>query len=298
MASVTINTEELYPQLQGKNIIITGGSTGIGEAAVKILHDNGATITLADVNDPAGIALSVSLSRVTYVHCDVSNWVSLSTVFKTALQNGPIDIVFSNAGVTGKETLLESEFSPEGDLLPPSFPDYDVNLTASLYITKLSLHYFRLQRYGRLIYTGSAASYLDTPPLWVYTAAKHGVLGLMRSLRSQVGDWGDITVNMIAPWLTMTPMAATLGPKWGDRPINTAEGVAKALVFAAVGREWREGGINGEQEKGAPVNGCGFWVGGDRVVELEEGTWKARKSWMGEKLAGAVLDGQKALGGW
>lgn len=38
MASVTINTEELYPQLQGKNIIITGGSTGIGEAAVKILH--------------------------------------------------------------------------------------------------------------------------------------------------------------------------------------------------------------------------------------------------------------------
>jgi len=120
----------------------------------------------------------------------------------------------------------------------------------------------------------------------------------MRSLRSVVGQWGDITVNMAAPWFTVTPMAAVLGPKWGDRPVNSPKGVAKALIFAAVGKEWRVGGVNGEQQQGAPVNGCTFWIGGDKVVEFEEGIWNARGMWMGEEMASAVNEGQKALGGW
>jgi NAD(P)-dependent dehydrogenase (short-subunit alcohol dehydrogenase family) len=260
--------------------------------------EHGATITLADVNDTAGAAVAASLDRVTYVYCDVSSWDSLTSLFKSALSHGPIDIVLSNAGVSGLDSLLESDLSPSGDLLPPTLPGLDVNLTATLLITKLALHYFRQQGYGRLIYTGSAASYLDTPQLWTYTAAKHGVLGLMRSLRSVVGQWGDITVNMAAPWFTVTPMAAVLGPKWGDRPVNSPKGVAKALIFAAVGKEWRVGGVNGEQQQGAPVNGCTFWIGGDKVVELEEGIWNARGMWMGEEMASAVNEGQKALGGW
>lgn len=234
-----------------------------------------------------------------YVHCDVTSWDSLVALFAAAAAHGPIDIVYSNAGVTGREQLLESTYDEEsGALLPPTFPDLAVNLTAGLMITKLAVHEFRKRGYGRIVYTGSAASMLDTPPFLNYCAAKHGVLGLMRGLRPTVGEWGDITVNLIAPWFTMTPMAARLGPKWGARPANTAEGVAKAMLFAAVGKEWREGGVSGDQKIGSPVNGCTFWVGGNEIVEFEGPLRQARPHWMGEKLAVAVADGQIALGGW
>jgi len=262
--------------------------------------ENGATVTIGDVNEAAGGALAASFpERVAYVRCDVTSWESLTALFAAAAGNGPIDIVFSNAGVTGREQLLEDSYSEAGgELLPPTFPDVAVNLTASLLVTKLAMHEFRKHRRGRLVYTGSAASYLDTPPLWNYCAAKHAVLGLMRSLRSTVPGWGDITVNLVAPWFTLTPMAAALGPRWGDRPANTAEAVARALVFAAVGKEWREGGVSGEQRAGQPVNGCAFWVGGNAIVEFEGPMRQARSQWMGDQLAAAVADGQAALGGW
>ncbi|KAA8912037.1 hypothetical protein FN846DRAFT_361248 [Sphaerosporella brunnea] len=298
MSSVTVTSADLSA-LAGKNCIITGGSTGIGEATVKLLFDHGATVTIGDINDAVGEALAASFpERVSYVHCDVSSWESVLSLFSAAAKQGPIDIVFSNAGVTGKEQLLEDTFTSSGELAAPTFPDVAVNLTGTLHMTKLALHHFRKTGTGRLVLTGSAASYLDTPPLWNYSAAKHGVLGLMRALRCQVREWGDVTVNMIAPWFTLTPMAATLGPKWGDRPANSPAGVAKALAFAATGKEWRDGGVGGKTKLGDPVNGCTFWVGGDEIVEFERATREARTLWMGETLTLAVNEGQEALGGW
>lgn len=261
------------------------------------------------------MALAVELERVYYAHCDVASWESLAALFGTARVHSStttIDIVFSNAGVAGHDALLDWAPSPAAEsgpvagpvaeLLPPSeYPDIQVNLTAAFNIARLALHQFQQQGgHGRLVFTGSAASYLDTPPLWVYTAAKHGVLGLMRSLRAPAaaGAWGsDVAVNLVAPWYTRTPMVATLVQRWGDRPANSPQAVARVLVFAAVAREWRAGGVSGRQPVGTPLNGCGFFVGGDRAVEVEHALIAQRPALLAD-FAAVIADGQAALGGW
>lgn len=264
-------------------------------------------MVVGDINTSVGTALiqslvgsspSSSLSpRAIFQRCDVASWTDQRALFTLALKEyGSIDIVLANAGVTGKETLLKDEYDEDGpgsgsieNLKQPSFPDLDVNLTGAIYSTKLATHTFRHRQpspQGSLVLTGSAASYLDTPPLWAYTAAKHGVLGLMRSLRSQFPKWGPassshtgMTINLIAPWFTKTPMAATLGPRWGNRPANDAEVVARTLLWA---------GVSG-------VNGKGLWVGGNKTVEMEDALTGCRGVWLGEKMAEAVEEGQRAL---
>lgn len=263
------------------------------------------------MNDAAGTALAVELERVHYAHCDVASWESLVALFGTAKAHSStatIDIVFSNAGAAGRDTLLDwapspaAELCPVAELLPPpEYPDIHVNLSAAFSITRLALHQFQRQGgHGRLVFTGSAAPYLDTPPLWVYTAAKHGVLGLMRSLRAPAaaGTWGsDVAVNLVAPWYTRTPMTAKLAQRWGDRPANSPQAVARVLVFAAVAREWRAGGVSGRQPVGTPLNGCGFFVGGDRAVEVERVLIAQRPAFLAD-FAAAIADGQATLGGW
>lgn len=82
-----------------------------------------------------------------------------------------------------------------------------VNLLGVIYTTKLAIHYFAKQpntKRFQLVLTGSAACFLDTPPLWTYCATKVGVMGLMRSLRTQMPTSNGVTVNMVAPWMTST----------------------------------------------------------------------------------------------
>ncbi|KAI5776953.1 hypothetical protein EDC01DRAFT_636251 [Geopyxis carbonaria] len=285
MSQVTI-TDTSLASLRGKNVLLTGGSTGIGAATIALLHSLDCTITFGDINTAAGSAVASQYpsDKVQFVQCDVTSYASQLTVFKAALSHGPLHAVFANAGITSSVSFITPSI-PGEDPSEPALPDLDVNLRGAIYTAHLALHYFR-QNPGldaALVFTASAASYLDTPPIHIYTAAKHGVLGLMRSLRAPAAeDWG-VRVNVVAPWFTKTPMAATLGPKWGDRPANTPEGVARALVYAAVS----EGG-----------NGNAYWVGGDEVVEMEKAIRGRRDVWLGEKMAQEVNGGQKALGGW
>jgi short-subunit dehydrogenase len=91
-----------------------------------------------------------------------------------------------------------------GKLLAPSIKTIDVNLTGTIYVAKCAAHYFKKWPETRcqLVMTGSAASFFDTPPLHLYCATKAGILGFMRSLRTQLIKNNNVTVNMVAPWMT------------------------------------------------------------------------------------------------
>ncbi|KAL7270734.1 hypothetical protein RUND412_006548 [Rhizina undulata] len=280
----TINvTDADLAKFHGKTVIITGGSTGIGEATVKKVYELGANVVVGDINVDVGEKLGATFpERVTFQKCDVSSWEDQRALFQTAYRlHGSLDVVFANAGVTGKETLLNDEFEEDGALKKPEFPDLNINLVGAIYSTKLAIHYFKKDpaKGGALVITGSAASYLDTPPLWCYCAGKAGVLGLMRSLRSQMPKW-NCSVNLVAPWFTKTPMAVHLGPRWGNRPANSPEGVARALLYAASDKS---------------INGKGFWVGGDQIIEMEDEITNARPQYLTPTMAEAVSEGQRAL---
>lgn len=121
---------------------------------------------------------------------------------------GTIHAVLSNAGVSRENILLEEFDATTGKLSAPNLDSLNINLVGHIYAVKCALHYFAKWPETRcqIVMTGSAASFIDTPPLYLYCAAKAGVLGLMRALRSQVIK-KNITVNMVAPWMTSMSIA-------------------------------------------------------------------------------------------
>lgn len=143
--------------------------------------------------------------RVLFRKCDVTKWSDVLAIFELTRKTfGIIHAVLSNVGVHQGDLLLQDNLDPKtGELLAPDRKVLDINLTGTLYMVKCAVHYFRQwpETRTQIVMTGSAASYIDTPPLHIYCASKAGILGLMRSLRTQLVK-ENITINMIAPWMT------------------------------------------------------------------------------------------------
>lgn len=101
---------------------------------------------------------------------------------------GPIHAVLSNAGINKEDIFKDVVDYNTGKLLPPDTKIVEVNLLGMVYVVKCAVHYFAKWPETRcqIVLTGSAASFLDTPPLHLYCASKAGVLGFMRSLRTQL----------------------------------------------------------------------------------------------------------------
>ena len=201
----TLEDSELL-RLRDKTILITGAASGIGRSAAEIAHQHGANVILGDWNQEDGDGLARQLKdRCVFRKCDVSNWDDVLDLFEAGSRAfGRIDAVLSNAGVSREADFTADKVDPEtGRLLPPDVKVLNVNLLGAIFTTKAAIHYLGKEADGpkQIVITGSAASFLDTPPLHLYCASKTGILGFMRSLRSQILGRG-ISVNMVAPWLT------------------------------------------------------------------------------------------------
>lgn len=244
--------------------------------------------------------------RVLFQKTDVSSWSDLLALFDAGFKKfGSLDIVLANAGINEAGNMLEDKYHPEtSQLEPPVLQTLNVNLVGVIYTTKLAVHYFAKQprKKFQLVLTGSAACFLDTPPLWTYCASKAGVMGLMRSLRTQLPKNNNVTVNVVAPWLTselrhaqanmeLRVTDSTLALEtamlkdeflgiWGDLPANEPIGVARALLLPAVRQD---------------MNGKSLFVAGHEIVDLEEGLERTRPQWMGEQLSKDVEEGQRRI---
>ncbi|OCL12645.1 NAD(P)-binding protein [Glonium stellatum] len=284
MTTYHVNDEDLS-SLQGKTILIIGAATGIGRAAVDIAHEHGANIAIGDWNEEIGAAVAKQIGdRAIFYKCDVSKWDDVLELFhQTFLKFGIIHSVISNAGINTHETFLEDEYDKErGTLLPPDLKSIEVNLLGQLYVTKCALHYFKKwpKTQCQIVMTASAGAFFPAPPIYLYCTAKSGVLGLMRGLRSEVIK-GNATVNVVAPWLTVTPMLLPeWNIKWGNLPKNSSAGVARALLLPVVHPQ---------------INGKAFFVAGNIIVDLEDSLHEAQPAWMGKELSDNVRHGQKLL---
>ncbi|KAH7067215.1 hypothetical protein FB567DRAFT_509435, partial [Paraphoma chrysanthemicola] len=274
----TYEVPEDYSALKGRTILITGCATGIGRETAKLAYDNGANLALADINEEDSQTLLSELndeSRVVFRRVDVAAWADLRAIFDAAIAKfGTIHAVLSNAGMH-HEDLLREEFENDGGLKEPDTKSININLISHLYVSKLAFHYFKKGPPGprQIVYTGSAAAYLDTAPLYQYAASKGGVLGLMRAFRPTALK-ANVSVNMVAPWMTETNMMPPfLNNIWGDLPRNSAAGIAKALLLPVIRPE---------------LHGKTLWVGGNEIVELEDKIHETQPLWMGAKLSANV----------
>ncbi|KAL2670511.1 hypothetical protein Neosp_014299 [[Neocosmospora] mangrovei] len=283
MSNYVVDEAELE-NVHGKVILVTGGATGIGHAIVTLAHRHGAKVAFCDVNEETGRNFQRELgSDVLFEKCDVSNWSELLRFFQlTYTKFGAIDSVISNAAINRIETLEDPSDTPTSELPAPDISALNVNIIGTWYVTKAAIHFFgkNPETKSQLVLFGSVASYFDTPPLYTYCASKAGVLGLMRALRTQLPKQ-NITVNMIAPWMTVTAMVTDHIKKvWDELPANSPLDVAKASLLPIVRPQ---------------VNGKGFLINGGNITEVEDKLDETQHVWLGSELDRNMREGQRRL---
>jgi 5'-hydroxyaverantin dehydrogenase len=255
------------PDLNSRSILITGGASGLGLAAVHALATSGAYITVAtNIAIPGNILSSLQSSgaHIQEVTCDVSDWDSVHDAFKKAISfspTGTLDVVAMFAGIDKQGHLADQIQALGADDEPqrPSTAEIDVNLKGTLYTTSLALHYFRANsdkdtppRDKSLIFVSSLAGYIDDTHNSVYTASKFGVRGLWRSIRAKADAEMGIRCNLIAPWAIKTPMTEPILRMLDQLGIKDGEGITFAkeeTVVQAVMKCIGDTSISGELEK-------------------------------------------------
>lgn len=219
-----------YSNIKGKTILITGGASGFGAACFREWATHGANVIVGDINEKAGTELvaeiraSSNSSHHHFVHLDVTSWSSQASFFKEAAHlspHGGIDCVMVNAGIADAEESMRFEEPPdygsmEGTPPVPGMRTLDINLNGVMYTTHLALAYLSRNpgsekcaigchsgaRDRHLILVSSIAGLCPLPSQPIYATAKHGVVGLFRTLRITAPIRHGIRVNMINPCKT------------------------------------------------------------------------------------------------
>lgn len=170
MTSLHLSINDI-PDLDGKRVIITGASSGIGLSAAKIFAGKGAWVLNLDVNPPQSEA---GHPDIEFRQCNVTNWEGLKEAFSYA---GNIDIAVSNAGISEETDYFADTFDDAtGELLQPEYRVMDVNFRAVANFSKLAVSHFRRRQCpGSIVITSSATAYAPEQSLPVYSACKLAV---------------------------------------------------------------------------------------------------------------------------
>lgn len=215
---------DLTRRLAGRVAVVTGGGGGIGLAAARRMHAEGATIVVGDLDRDAGAAAAESVSGL-FVAVDVSDEDAVNALFDTAASTyGSVDVAFNNAGISPPEDDLI-----ENTELPAWQRVQDVNLKSVYLCCRAALRHMVPAGSGSIINTASFVAVLGSATSQIsYTASKGGVLAMSRELGVQFARQG-IRVNALCPGPVNTPLLAELFAKDPER-------AARRLVHVPLGR--------------------------------------------------------------
>jgi D-xylose 1-dehydrogenase len=191
----------IYPDLEGKTVVVTGGATGIGEAIVRRFAAQGAKTAFIDVQVEAGSALARALiddgKTAHFEAADITDVGSLRTAIEGARNRfGAIQILVNNAAHDERHATLEvtSEYWDQR---------IAINLKHQFFAAQAVLPDMIDAKAGSIINFGSTSWMVGQGGMAAYTASKSAVLGLTRSLARDFGSY-NIRVNAIAPGWIMT----------------------------------------------------------------------------------------------
>lgn len=218
--------------LAGRVALVTGGASGIGRAAAKLLAGRGMRVCVVDIDPEAASAVADTVGGMA-VRCDVSDPDQVDESFATCVREfGAVDLAFLNAGIT---------IHWSGDIGSLDVADYrrsvGVNLDGVVFGARAAVRVMRgSPNDGRsIIATASLAGLLPWHPDPVYSLGKHAVVGFMRAIAPNLAPEG-IAVHTICPGITETGVLGDRRPlvEGFGVPVMEPEAIADAVLSAAM----------------------------------------------------------------
>lgn len=219
----------------GRKVLVTGATGGIGEAIARMLHARGAVVGLHGTREGKLKTIADELGDNCFAFpANLSDREEIKKLAETAENElGGIDILVNNAGITRDGLFVRMSDQDWDDVLA-------VNLTAVFLLTRALTHPMMRRRYGRIINISSIVGVIGNPGQTNYCATKAGVIGFSKSLAQEIAS-RNVTVNCIAPGFIESAMTDKLNEKQKEtimsaipmKRMGTSKDVAAAAVYLA-----------------------------------------------------------------
>lgn len=223
------------PEIHGKVILITGASSGIGEATAKLLASRGAHVVIGARRVERLKALASLMEAeggsVAYQQLDVTNIGQMQAFVHLAQSRfGRVDVVVNNAGVMPLSPLEALKIDEWNRMI-------DVNIRGVLHGIAAGLPVMKEQQSGQIINVASIGAYAVSPTAAVYCATKYAVRAITEGLRQEVGS--SIRVTLVSPGVTESELAESISDEEAKDLMKTyrrdalpAAAIARAIAYA------------------------------------------------------------------
>jgi NAD(P)-dependent dehydrogenase (short-subunit alcohol dehydrogenase family) len=192
----------VYPSLEDRVVVVTGGASGIGEAIVEAFVRQAARVVFLDIQDEAAESLVArfvdeGVRAPTYGRCDLLDIAELQRTVEDIVERfGAVDVLVNNAGDDSRHTV-ESVTAESWDRTMA------INLKQQFFMVQAVAPAMRAARRGSIINVGSIAWVIPSTNVPVYVAAKAAIVGMTRTLAHEFGG-DDVRVNCVMPGAIVT----------------------------------------------------------------------------------------------